>query len=118
MGASIIHGQDLRKEFGETEGGGRSCEIVPMDGGYDFFAYSSVEELVRVGESMGISRDSWPIYYDVPIDAVPFDTVRGQCAVLRRHLSDLDLKVAETRHNWLPVVCKWLKDGEIFVVLE
>lgn len=128
MGASVIRGRRLERQVVQKDDGRRFCELVPVDGSYEFLAYSSVESLVRFGESQGIPRDHWPIYYGLDKADIPLDDVQERCDKLRfafgRPVQWYLRQLAEPRDDsrtletWFPRVHEWLSNGEVFVVLE
>ena len=89
-------------------------EIIPIEGGYHFPCYSTVEEAVRLCERHEVSRDSWPIYYDGPWP-IPLDEVSRKCLLLRESLSRIDHPTIGD--NWF-LECVWecLSSGEVFYV--
>lgn len=97
--------------------GSEAEEIIPIGGDYHFPSYSTVEEAVQICERQGVSRDSWPIYYDLRNDEILLDEVSHKCQLLRQRLSVLDSEVLAS--NWfLSRVWEWLSNGEVFYVDE
>jgi hypothetical protein len=117
MGASIIHGRRLEKQFEKLEDGLVACEIVPVEGDYAFPAYSSVERVVAYAESKGIDRDLWPIYYDTPLSDVDLEEVYDRCERLRRAIATLrEEDIAAD--PWLKRMADLLNSGQRFCVQE
>lgn len=92
-------------------------EIVPVEGDYESLAYSSVAEVVRYCEQLGIPRDLWPIDYGVSCQDIPLREVGSRCKQLRNYfdrvITDDPLVPA-----WLPELRQWLSEGQIFCIQE
>ena len=116
MGANLAHGVRLEKKQETLADGARSVEIIPVDGGYEFPTYSSVEEMVEYSRCKGIGAENWPIYYD-SLAGIEIDEVYQRCERLRLAISALPVDQVQG-NRWLARVSGWLSAGEKFCITE
>jgi hypothetical protein len=117
MGASIVRGKRFEKRPYATTSGAESSEIVPVEGAYESASYTTVAEMVRLCQSLGVARGAWPIYYGTWQGDISLEDVRARCDSLRTLLPSVVNQV--TGSNWLlDAVCQWLRDGEDFAIWE
>ena len=128
MGASIIRGRQLAKQI-HREDDRTWCEIIPIDGDYAFYPYSTVEAVIAFSEQVDARREMWPVYYGVNRIDLPLDRIHEQCTSLRdclckplkwylKQLRRRGLAAEPVRARLFSEVHDWFAAGQVFVILE
>jgi hypothetical protein len=112
MGGSLVHSKTFRINRWQRENGPH-YEVRPDDeGSYDFFSYTSWDELMRYCAGFGIPPEVWPDFrrYECCID-VPLEEIAAKQEPFGRAIESLPAEViAGNRH--LARIDGYVRNGE------
>jgi hypothetical protein len=117
VGHGIVRGRDIALQPSLSQDGRQVFELVPIEGDFEFAAYSTVDAVVKVCEERGVPADVWPIYSGIDDYQVQLDDVRRRCESLQKELAKVRLEDIAA-HWWMRKVCDWLAAGEIFCIMD
>jgi hypothetical protein len=117
MAGMLIWGKGFEMSPITLSSGELSETISGIGGGMKSIAWSSVEDMRRLAEQHGVSKDIWPVYPDCDIESeVPRADAERRSAALRLALERLDPRALKA-NDWLEFVAQILRDGNSFFVM-
>jgi hypothetical protein len=116
MAADLIYGRSFELREVPALRGGTTVDLIPIDGGAEAIAWSSVREVENIAATLGISPSAWPFYPECesPVFA-PLEDVKRRCDALRPLLRQMDL--SQIQNEWLTFLADILRQDMMFFVV-